>query len=186
VGCIRVLGDLPVTTVERTLADLGDVASDETVARSMEKGIIDRLTTVERLEAVLEEIGRRGRNGRGALRRAMEGWQFAERPPDSVLEVVFSRLLARSCIPRPRFQYEVRDRGCLVARVDACWPSHHLIAEVDGHHFHASRATFEHDLVRQNRLVGLGFTVVRFTWHDVTRNPSRVGATIRHHLTVGP
>jgi very-short-patch-repair endonuclease len=38
------------------------------------------------------------------------------------------------------------------------------------------------DLARQNRLVTLGWTVLRFTWEQVVRRPGDVAATLRSVL----
>lgn len=37
---------------------------------------------------------------------------------------------------------------------------------------------FAHDLERQNRLVALGWTVLRFTWWQVVKQPEKVADTI--------
>jgi hypothetical protein len=60
-----VLAGIPVTTVHRTLIDLGAVAGADVVEAAMESALRRRLTTIERLEARMEEIGGRGRRGAG-------------------------------------------------------------------------------------------------------------------------
>ncbi len=37
---------------------------------------------------------------------------------------------------------------------------------------------FQHDRTRQNHLVALGWTVLRFTWADVVHRPDHVAQTI--------
>ena len=39
------------------------------------------------------------------------------------------------------------------------------------------------DARRQNALVAAGWTVLRFTWHDVVNDPTNVARTIREMLT---
>jgi len=41
------------------------------------------------------------------------------------------------------------------------------VGEVDGHHAHAGSEQFKRDLRRQNELVRLGYTVLRWSWDDV-------------------
>ena len=164
---VRLLDGVRVTTVERTLADLGDVVPPHRVAWALERAVIERLTTWERATSILDEIGGRGRNGRGALRAALAEWPFDGRPPDSVLEVALARLLARNDLPMPTFQHEVRHHGRFVARVDAAWLDRMIVGEVDGHHAHAGSEQFKRDLRRQNELVRLGYTVLRWSWDDV-------------------
>lgn len=48
------------------------------------------------------------------------------------------------------------------------------------HHTDVDR--FQRDRSRQNTLVGLGWTVLRFTWADLVERPRYVIATIRRHV----
>ncbi|MGV8967955.1 MAG: DUF559 domain-containing protein, partial [Cellulomonas sp.] len=45
------------------------------------------------------------------------------------------------------------------------------------------QASFQSDRTRQNRLVNAGFTVLRFTWQDLTDRPAEVLRQIRAALT---
>ena len=40
---------------------------------------------------------------------------------------------------------------------------------MDGWSAHGSKAAFQTDRARQNRLIGAGYRVLRFTWEDVNR-----------------
>ncbi len=50
---------------------------------------------------------------------------------------------------------------------------------MDGYAYHSSPEAFQRDRDRQNQLDALGWTVLRFTWHDVVHRPAAVAATIR-------
>lgn len=173
---------LRTTTVDRTLADLGASVRSAVVARAMEQAVIEGRTTIRRLYRLIDDHGQRGRTGIGALRAALDDWVMSDRPPDSALEVMFARLVRRAGLPAPEYQYEIRDADGFVARVDAAWPEAVLVVEVDGFHAHASAAALQHDLSRQNRLVRLGWTVLRFTWRDVVRRPAKVAAMVADTL----
>jgi very-short-patch-repair endonuclease len=54
---------------------------------------------------------------------------------------------------------------------------------VDGFAFHTTPEQFEGDRQRQNRLVAAGWTVLRFTWRDLTNRPAHVLATIQEVVT---
>lgn len=182
---VRVRDGVTVTTVERTLADLGAVVGQSVVRAAAEAATVQRLTTVERLFALVDDHARRGRTGIGALRAVLEDWVLSERPPDSPLEIAFIRLVRRFRLPEPCFQCQVVDgNGRFVARIDAGWPDVRLAVEVDGFSTHGSPSAMQKDLARQNRLVALGWTVLRFTWHDVVRRPRSVGAQIAEVLAV--
>ena len=56
--------------------------------------------------------------------------------------------------------------------------------EIDGWAFHSDADTFRKDRARQNAIVLAGWTVLRFTWHDLTVRPSEVVADIRAALAI--
>ena len=59
------------------------------------------------------------------------------------------------------------------------FPELRIAIEVDGWAHHSDVDRFRHDRQRQNTLVALGWTVLRFTWTDLTDRPAYVIATIR-------
>lgn len=173
---------IPVTSIERTLVDLGAVVSRFAVEHGLDSALRRGLTSVELLEAHLDEVGRRGRNGAGVLRELLA----ARAPgvgPESVLERKFLRVLERAGIPAPVLQYELHDQqGGLVARIDAAWPPRRVGAELDGLRHHSGRIQRERDLHRQNAVVLQGWTLLRFTWEDVRDRPEWVVATVHRAL----
>lgn len=66
--------------------------------------------------------------------------------------------------------------------VDLAFPGCRLAVEVDGWAWHIDPDRFQRDRARQNALVLAGWTVLRFTWSDVTERPDRVVAQIRRAL----
>ena len=54
-----------------------------------------------------------------------------------------------------------------------------LVLEADSFAWHGSRRALRRDCRRYNRLVLLGYTVLRFTWEDVMRDPTYVRASLR-------
>jgi very-short-patch-repair endonuclease len=94
-------------------------------------------------------------------------------------ERTLHRLLRRASIAGWRPNYEVWSAGDLVAVVDVAFPDRRLAIEVDGMAYHVDVDRFRGDRRRQNRLVALGWTVLRFTWADLIERPSYVIATIR-------
>jgi very-short-patch-repair endonuclease len=63
--------------------------------------------------------------------------------------------------------------------VDALWRTRRLVAELDGRATHLTATAFEDDRRRDASLTVAGFRVVRFTWRQVTREPSAVARTLR-------
>ena len=78
--------------------------------------------------------------------------------------------------------YPVLLAGRLIARIDIAFPALRLAIEVDGLAYHSDRLRFQRDRTRQNDLVNLGWTVLRFTWQDITADPERVIAVVRMAL----
>jgi very-short-patch-repair endonuclease len=70
--------------------------------------------------------------------------------------------------------------------VDAVWPEHRLIVEVDGWGFHRSKRSFAEDRRRDRNLVRAGWRVVRFTGDDVTDRANVVAAELSELLSGGP
>jgi very-short-patch-repair endonuclease len=70
--------------------------------------------------------------------------------------------------------------GC---EVDALWPDHRVIAELDGWANHSGRSAAGRDREQTNRLQLHGFTVLRFMHGDVTHRPGAVAATVAAALT---
>ncbi len=63
--------------------------------------------------------------------------------------------------------------------VDFLWADASLIVEVDGWKAHRTRPAFEEDRARDARLAVLGYSVIRFTWRQVTGNANEVAKTVR-------
>jgi very-short-patch-repair endonuclease len=53
-----------------------------------------------------------------------------------------------------------------------------IAVEVDGWNSHGTPAALAKDLRRQNALVLRGWTILRFTWKQVTECPDEVAATV--------
>jgi very-short-patch-repair endonuclease len=179
----RILDGLPVTSIDRTLGDLGAVVRPSLVRGAMESAVVERLTTVPRLFEFVDDHGRRGRNGIGALRQVLEDWVLSERPPDSVLEITFARLVRREHLPEPEYQLWVEE-GSSRYRIDAAWPDVKLAVEVDGWETRKTSTALQRDHDRQNVIVLQGWKVLRFTWNDVVRNPGKVARQIAQALEV--
>jgi hypothetical protein len=84
---VTVVDAIPVTTIERTLLDLGAVRHPLTVERAVETALRRELTTLPDLRSTMRRLGRRGRNGVGVLRRIID-----ERDPDLRIALEYESL----------------------------------------------------------------------------------------------
>lgn len=56
--------------------------------------------------------------------------------------------------------------------VDAVWHAARVAVELDGWEFHRHRRAFQRDREKANALTTAGWTVLRFTHHDVVHRPA--------------
>ncbi|MGQ0832985.1 MAG: DUF559 domain-containing protein [Microthrixaceae bacterium] len=167
-----------VTDPVRTVIDLGLVMPTWGVRDALGRGLTSRLFTLQEATDLREALGRPGRTGTGILKRLIDARVLSVDGEESLLEARFVDLARRHELPPPALQHEVWHAGRFVARVDAAYPELRLAIEVDGFESHASPDAFQHDRARQNHLVALGWTVLRFTWRDVVHDPDVVARTI--------
>jgi very-short-patch-repair endonuclease len=71
------------------------------------------------------------------------------------------------------------DDGEPAIRADFLWRRQRLIIETDGH---ATHQAFERDRRRDQRLAVAGYRVVRFTWRQISHEPTRVASALRRLL----
>jgi very-short-patch-repair endonuclease len=89
-------------------------------------------------------------------------------------------LVREADLPQP--QTNARLHGY---EVDAYWPAHGLVVEVDGYRYHSSRPAFERDRAKAAKLVAAGLTVMRLTWLQMTHEPYAVIARLAQALARG-
>lgn len=160
---------IPTTNPMRTIIDLGAVTPHNTVEDALDRALIDKVCTLPAVEWELARVARPGRNGTGVLHRVLDQRALADQRPDGLLEPRFARLVRRFGLPMPEFQYAIGPY-----RVDFAYPQPKVAIEVDGYSVHGARRAFQDDRTRQNAIVALGWSLLRFTWEDVVSRPAAV------------
>lgn len=173
---------LRITDPVRTIIDLGLVVPRTVVSDALTRGLTLGLLTLEDVGRLRDALGRQGRNGTGVIRHILEARSAQPGVEESVLERRFLDLARRAGLPALVVQHEVWDKGRFVARVDAAYPDRKIAIELDGYGPHSTPEAFQRDRTRQNRLVALGWTVLRFTWDDVVNRPDEVARAIHDAL----
>ncbi|WP_176921435.1 DUF559 domain-containing protein [Pseudonocardia oroxyli] len=67
---------------------------------------------------------------------------------------------------------------------DVAFPEQRVAIELDGWAWHVEPGRFQGDRTKQNSLALTGWTVLRFTWADVTQRPDHVRAVVRRALAL--
>jgi very-short-patch-repair endonuclease len=84
-------------------------------------------------------------------------------------------------LPEPTLHHRVLDGDRFVAEVDLAYPEHRIAIECDGS-IHLVEEVRDRDLTRQNDLILVGWTVLRFSYERLRTRPEAVLAEIRAAL----
>jgi hypothetical protein len=171
---LTIFEGLPITSIERTVFDCVRLLPDEAALDVLDVALRRRLITFEDFCARV-----RGYVGRPGVPRLVGIVRQVGSGARSHAERLLVRLLRDSGIYDWSANAEIYDDAGLIGLGDVVFEQARVVLEVDGWEFHSARSAFERDRTRQNRLVGAGWTVLRFTWRDLVRDPDRVVNTIR-------
>jgi very-short-patch-repair endonuclease len=124
------------------------------------------------------QMRNKGRHGSPAARRLLRAATDGTR---SEAERILARLLRQAGITGWASNQPIGGYT-----VDFVFRGAKLVLEVDGFAFHSGADEFHHDRIRQNAITLAGWTVLRFTWIDVTEYPERVIALVKAALAQRP
>jgi hypothetical protein len=179
---VTVVDNIPVTTAERTLFDLGAACSPLVVLMAFDKARRIGLVTFESTEATLRRLARPGRPGVRTLRTVL-GWRDpAQAPPESEMETLMLDVIRRHGLPAPVPQFEVHDHGRFVARADAAYPEARIAIEYQSYQEHAEPRPLVRDSRRSNRLKAAGWDVIGVTAPELRDGGDVFCAAIRARL----
>ena len=164
---ITIIDGIPVTTVERTLVDLGAVVHRNVVERALETALREEQTTLDAVRATLRRLARRGRRGAGVLRSILDEWDADARLTDTERERLMLQAFRRHGLPDPVPQYVVRHNGRFIARVDAALPQHQISFEYQSYQWHTGKAALVRDTRRRNSLLAIGWLEIGVTAADL-------------------
>lgn len=158
-----------VTRASRTCLDLARSAEPDRLETALRMRRVD----AARLEQSLERS--RGRRGQVLARIAVADvagnpWAMSER--------IVHRRLREAGITDWMANHPVQLRGG-IRYPDIAIEDVKLAIEIDGREHHQREADFERDRVRDNQFVEAGWTVLHFTWKQVTQDPDSMISMIR-------
>jgi very-short-patch-repair endonuclease len=165
---------VPITTVARTLLDLGSVVGPDVVERSLECALRRRLVSVSLLSQ--RAVGACSPGSR-VLRDVLGLRPDGTPPTESEAETCFVQIVRAMRLPAPRRQHVVILRGRKY-RLDFAWPAIRLAVEIDGGSVHGPDSLGA-DLYRQNQILLDGWLIVRFTPYMLERQVAAVERDVR-------
>ncbi len=168
---------LPVTSRARTVMDCAAFGCVPNPMALLDRALSQGWLTPADLEHRLARPVAGNRVLRQLVKRQLPG---AEAESERRLH----RLLRRAGIGGWVGNHPVIARGRTIARIDVAIEDVQLAIEVDGFAYHSDPGRFQRDRSRQNELVRLGWTVLRFTWADIVERPGYVVTTIRRQLSI--
>src|SRR5262249_48105367 len=161
-----------LTNLARTMLDLASVLDDGWLRAAFDSAVRQDEANVVWISRLLARCGR-GRRGESRLRALVEEYRRGEEVPDSALESLGLEL-ARATGRKPKLHYDVLDGGRHLAEVDLAWPELGLCVQFDGWKHHGTRKAFVADRACDRALFQQGWTVLRYPWDDVVREPDTV------------
>jgi hypothetical protein len=174
-GDVTTVDGIPCTTVARTLLDLAEVVDAQALERAVSQADVFRTFDLRTVDEVLSRAS--GRHGATGLRSVLASY---DRPTltDQELEERFLALCRKASLPPPEVNGWVALDDGIAYQIDFLWRAERLAVETDGWGSHGTRRAFENDRRRDRNLSMAGWTVVRFTWRDVEREPDEVTAAL--------
>jgi hypothetical protein len=173
----RVSG-VPVTTIARTLCDLGAVVDAERLERALDSALRGGLPLAQ-LRETLARLDRPGPSGVRALARVLDLPHRRNDVPATTFERLMRAVLLAPLLPPIEPEYRLRDaRGRIVARFDVAFPAVRVGVEAhsDAWHFGARRG--ERDRRRDRAVAELSWETVYLSWAEVN-DPDEAVASLR-------
>lgn len=176
---VTVRDGIPVTSVSRTLFDLAAVVPRAGVERAINEAEALRLSDQLSLGDLVRRY--RGRRGVAVIRAILEEGRIGSQVTRSGLESRFLTFLDEAGLPGPLTNVGIQLAGRRI-ECDCVWRGQRLVVELDGHAFHATRATYKRDRLHDRALNAAGWRVVRITWRQLHDAPEALRADLRHLL----
>jgi len=170
---ITEIDGIQVTTVPRTLLDLGAVVRRDRVEWALDGALRDGLVEFKDLRRTLLRHGAKGRDGTAALRFLLTERDPKYVPPASPLERLFVPILNDDRLPEAVRQHPIVEEGRIQYRLDFAYPEWKIGIEIDSWKHHSGRHSWHRDQTKANVVAVQGWRMLRFTKED-SRKPERV------------
>jgi predicted transcriptional regulator of viral defense system len=174
---VTVIDNIPCTSLARTLLDICEDAPRREVERAMDVAEQREILDVCAIDDVLARAN--GRRGAKLLRAVLAEHNVGSTLTRNDLEEAFLAICRAVELPPDAVNVWIPFPEGSGAEADFLWRRQRLVVEVDGRSVHATKRAFQSDRRRDQRLMLLGWRVVRFTWQQVMYEAAYVAATLR-------
>ena len=178
-GAVTRVDVRPVTTVARTLIDVGDVASPAHVRRAFVAAERAQVLDMAAVDRALAGAGRR--HGASVLRALLTVYDPRWQRTHSELELAMLDLVEQFALPAPEVNEWLLGRYL----VDFLWREQRVVVETDGRAFHDTATARRDDARRDHALRRAGYRVLRVSYAQVTSEQAAVAARVNRALRVG-
>lgn len=164
-----------VTSLARTLIDLGDVAPAIQVRNAFVRAEQLRLIDMRAIDAALARTTTDRRLGPRVLRELLRVYDPRWQETRSTLELAFLDFAQHYDLPEPEVNVWIDNRFI----ADFLWRDEKLIVETDGRAVHGTATARRDDARRDHSLARLGYRVLHVDPDDLNHRPGAVAARIR-------
>ncbi len=153
---------IPVTTVERTILDLGRFVTPLRLERTLDEALRRKMVSVEHVKWCIERNGRRGR-GQVAHLESLLAERTHQKSTDSELETDVAAFLREAKLPTPIRRHCIIEKDHYLIEGDLVWPEAKVVVLVHGGTIHRQPRTWEEDQWIENVLQEHGWRVIKIT-----------------------
>lgn len=172
------IGGLPSVSRSRAVIDAVRIASPSAGREILHEALRLGWITATELQGASDTLA-----GHRGISRLRDLAKYAASGSRAESEARFIRLLKGAGFDGWQFNQAVHaQNGKLIGIADALHEESRLIVELDGFAWHSQVDRFQRDRTRQNALFLAGWSVLRFTWDDLTQRPYYVLSTIHRYL----
>lgn len=156
-----------VTSVARTLFDVGGVIGHRRVVSALENALDRKLVNMDAMSEVTLRLFHRRRPGSREIRSALLARSDWTSALQSDLEVRVLAAIRRAGLPIPVVQYELSFEDGHIVRFDFAWPHIRVALEVDHSFWHVGSEESRNDKQRDRKVATLSWQTLRITEDDV-------------------
>lgn len=155
---------IPVTTLARTLLDMAPAMPPKSINRAVNNGRLEHGLYLDDLKDII----RRHPRHPGAKKLKQVLGIATKRPTRSDFERSFPAFCRRYRLPKPEMNFPLGKH-----ELDAFFPDHGVIVELDSWIFHSSRTSFERDRDKDADTLAEGLVTVRITDERYEKAPEQ-------------